>query len=100
MNIVENRRYNFFTFIPFVIIEQLYHFSNQFYVALMVTQFFDLLKVGFFADYFLPVLIVFTITFIKEAFDEYHRYIKDIEANNQSLRYLHKFRFLNFYFYF
>ena len=84
-NVVKNHRYNIITFIPFVIIEQLRHFSNAFYIILLISQFFPPLKVGFLADYLAPILIVFAITFIKEGYDDYQRYKKDVEANNQLL---------------
>ena len=80
---VKNHRYNLLTFIPLVVIEQLRHFSNAFYVLLLISQFFAQLKVGFLADYLAPVLIVFAITFIKEGYDDFQRYKKDVEANDQ-----------------
>jgi hypothetical protein len=94
--VIVNHRYNLITFVPSVIIEQLHHFSNQFYVGLFISQFFDWFKVGLLADYLAPITIVFTITFVKEAFDDYQRYKKDIEANNQQVRLVNKSFFLKF----
>lgn len=82
-NVSKNYRYNIFTFFPLVIFEQMRYFSNQFYVFLMLTQFFKPLNVGPVFDYIVPVSIVFLITFVKEAHDDFRRHKKDKDANNQ-----------------
>jgi phospholipid-translocating ATPase len=69
-----------------IIYAQMFYFSNQFYICLLVTQMIDVLRVGFIADFITPVAIVFLTTFVKEGFDDYHRWKKDLEANKQEIR--------------
>jgi phospholipid-translocating ATPase len=82
-NIIKNQKYNIITLIPVVLIIQFSMFSNQFYLLLAASQFFDALKVGFLFSYVAPLVLVLSVTIIKEALDDYCRYKRDKEANNQ-----------------
>ncbi len=66
-----------------VLFNQFSLFSNQFYLLMAVSQFFDALKVGFLFSYVAPLVFVLMITILKEGFDDYYRYLRDKEANNQ-----------------
>ena len=81
-NIIRNQKYNIITLIPFVLFNQFSLFSNQFYLLMAVSQFFDSLKVGFLFSYIAPLALVLFITIFKEGYDDYYRYLRDKEENN------------------
>lgn len=82
-NKVENHKYNFITFIPLVLFNQFKFFGNQFYLIMTITQFIDVLKVGFLFSYFAPLLIVLVVAMAKELYDDIKRYRQDAKNNNQ-----------------
>lgn len=84
-NIIKNQKYNIMTLIPCVLLIQFSLFSNQFYLLMAVSQFFEALKVGFLFSYIAPLALVLTVTIIKEAYDDYNRYRRDKETNNQKI---------------
>lgn len=49
---------------------------------MVISQFFDVLKVGFLFSYVAPLIIVLIITLFKEAYDDYYRYVQDKKFNN------------------
>ena len=79
-----NTKYNFFSFIPLVLLNQFRFFGNQFYLLMTLSQFINVLKVGFLFSYLAPLLIVLTTTLIKEFFDEMKRYSQDKITNNEN----------------
>ena len=82
-NKVVNTRYNILTFIPFTILNQFRFFGNQFYLLMTLSQFIDVLKVGFLFSYLSPLLMVLVVTLIKELFDELKRHSQDKKTNNE-----------------
>ena len=82
-NIIRNQKYNVISLLPLVIFHQFSLFSNQFYLLMAVSQFFDALKVGFLFSYIAPLAFVLFITIFKEGYDDYKRYLRDKESNNQ-----------------
>lgn len=82
-NKVKNQKYNWITIIPLVILYQFSFFSNQFYLALALTQFINVLKVGFLFSYVAPFVVVLSITLLKEIIDEYYRFKRDQQLNNE-----------------
>lgn len=50
---------------------------------MVITQFFDILKVGFLFSYLAPLIIVLTITIFKEAYDDFNRFLQDKITNNK-----------------
>lgn len=81
-NSIKNQKYNILTFIPFVILAQFSIFSNQFYLVLIISQFFEPFKVGFLIGYLSPLVFVIIVTLIKEGRDDFMRYRRDKEINN------------------
>ncbi len=55
-----------------------------------VTQFFNVLQVGFLFAYVGPLVLVLSVTIIKEAYDDICRYRRDKEANTQKYNKLTK----------
>ena len=82
-NEVANHKYNFITFIPLVLYNQFKFFGNQFYLVMTITQFIDVLKVGFLFSYFSPLLMVLVVTMVKELYDDIQRYRQDARTNNE-----------------
>ena len=82
-NVVRNQRYTFISLIPIVLFNQFKFFSNLFFLLIALSQFIPALKIGFMFTYFAPLLIVLTITILKEAVDDFNRYKRDKEANSQ-----------------
>ena len=81
-NKIENQKYNLITFIPVVLFNQFKQFGNFFYLLLSVSQFFDMLKVGFLFTYISPLGIVVGISMLKELYDDINRRIQDKKTNS------------------
>jgi len=82
-NKIKNQKYNILTFLPVVITNQFSYFSNQFYLLMVISQFFDSLKVGFLFSYVAPLVFVLCVTLFKEAIDDIFRFKQDKIINLQ-----------------
>ncbi|CAK75838.1 unnamed protein product (macronuclear) [Paramecium tetraurelia] len=82
-NIVKNQKYSIITFIPIVLFDQFRYFFNLFFLLITLSQFIEPLKVGFLFSYVAPLVFVLTLTLIKEAYDDFKRFLRDREANSQ-----------------
>lgn len=80
-NQINNQKYNILTFIPKVLLNQFKQFFNLFFLAICLSQFFSILRVGFLITYLFPLIFVLSITYIKEGYDDYKRYKRDKELN-------------------
>ncbi|KAI0255451.1 protein transporter [Lactifluus subvellereus] len=85
-NIVRNQKYNVFTFLPIVFYEQFKFFFNLYFLLVALSQFVPALRTGFLITYIAPLAFVLLVTMGKEAYDDYKRNLRDLEAN--SARYL------------
>ena len=56
----------------------------MFYLLIALSQFVNMLKVGFLFTYVAPLAFVLAFTLVKEAVDDYYRKKRDKETNNQS----------------
>jgi len=84
-NAVCNQRYTIFTFIPQILFEQFKHFSNFCFLLLSLSQIVPTLKVGPFYSYMGPLVFVIGITLIKESIDDFKRYQRDKEVNEEKI---------------
>jgi len=82
-NKINNKKYNFFTFIPVVLYNQFKQFYNLFFLLIMISQLFPVLRVGFLITYVAPLAFVLIITLIKEAIDDIKRWNRDKELNSE-----------------
>jgi len=82
-NAINNQKYNIFTFIPKVLFNQFRQFYNLFFLLICISQLFPLLRIGFIVTYVTPLLFVLTITLLKEGIDDFKRYRRDTEINNE-----------------
>lgn len=72
------------TVIPKFFFEQIFNnFSNLFYFILTMLQCIKILRVGGLYSYIFPLAFTLCLSAIKEFFDEYNKYLKDKEFNNQ-----------------
>ena len=87
-NKIENHKYNLITFVPVVLFNQFKQFGNFFYLIMSITQFFEELKVGFMFTYLSPLVIVVTISMIKELYDDINRRIQDKKTNSTMITWM------------
>lgn len=82
-NITRNQKYSAISVVPTVLFQQFCFFSNLFFLGISLSQLIPDLKVGFMFTYVAPLAVVLGITVIKEAVDDYKRFLRDKETNNQ-----------------
>jgi phospholipid-translocating ATPase len=64
-NAVNNQKYNIINFLPIVLFDQFKLFFNFFQLAINLSQFIPILKVGFLFTYLAPLIMVLTFTLVK-----------------------------------
>lgn len=82
-NVIRNQKYSILTFLPMVLYEQFKFFFNLYFLLNAFTQLLPGLRVGYLFTYFGPLTFVLTVTIVKEGYDDYKRYLRDLEANSQ-----------------
>uniref|UniRef100_A0A915J7D5 P-type ATPase N-terminal domain-containing protein n=1 Tax=Romanomermis culicivorax TaxID=13658 RepID=A0A915J7D5_ROMCU len=82
-NGVQNRKYNFFTFIPIVLFNQFKFFLNLYFLIMALSQFIPEIRVGYLSTYWGPLGFVLGVTMIREAIDDFRRYMRDREVNSK-----------------
>ncbi|KAI5172876.1 phospholipid-translocating ATPase [Nematocida sp. LUAm3] len=81
-NIVRNQKYSILTFFPLVMSQQLRHFLNIFFLFVMFSQHFETVRVSHPLTSLFPWLLVQFLVCVKEGHDDFKRYKRDMEANN------------------
>jgi phospholipid-translocating ATPase len=82
-NVIRNQKYSIFSFLPLVLYEQFKFFFNLYFLLNAFTQLLPTLRVGYLFTYFGPLSFVLAVTIFKEGYDDYKRYLRDLEANSQ-----------------
>uniref|UniRef100_A0A674PKR5 Phospholipid-transporting ATPase n=1 Tax=Takifugu rubripes TaxID=31033 RepID=A0A674PKR5_TAKRU len=82
-NVINNQKYNFFTFLPAVLFNQFKYFYNLYFLLLACSQFIKELRLGALYTYWVPLGFVLIITIIREAVEEIRCYVRDKEVNSQ-----------------
>ena len=82
-NILKSQKYNIITFLPLSLFYQFKVFNNQFNLLMASSQLINALKVGFLFTYITPLLIILTVSLIREAIDDIKRYRRDKEQNTK-----------------
>ena len=82
-NLIVNSRYAWKSFLPLVLYHQFQYFFNLFFLLIAMSQFVDMLKVGFMFTYIAPLILVLGFTLLKEAYDDRNRKARDLETNTQ-----------------
>lgn len=71
------------SFVPLVLFNQFKFFFNLFFLGVSLSQFFEPLRVGFLFTFLAPLIFVLLLTMGKEAYDDYHRYLRDQVLNTK-----------------
>uniref|UniRef100_A0A8C7PBQ6 Phospholipid-transporting ATPase n=1 Tax=Oncorhynchus mykiss TaxID=8022 RepID=A0A8C7PBQ6_ONCMY len=82
-NVINNQKYNFFTFLPGVLFNQFKYFFNLYFLLLACSQFVNELRLGALYTYWVPLGFVLIITIAREAVEEIRCYCRDKEVNSQ-----------------
>ncbi|GAA6107016.1 probable phospholipid-transporting ATPase IIA [Tachysurus ichikawai] len=82
-NVINNQKYNFFTFLPGVLFNQFKYFFNLYFLLLACSQFVNELRLGALYTYWVPLGFVLIITIVREAVEEIRCYVRDKEVNSQ-----------------
>uniref|UniRef100_A0A671U1D6 Phospholipid-transporting ATPase n=1 Tax=Sparus aurata TaxID=8175 RepID=A0A671U1D6_SPAAU len=82
-NVINNQKYNFFTFLPAVLFNQFKYFFNLYFLLLACSQFVPELRLGALYTYWVPLGLVLIITIMREAVEEIRCYLRDKEVNSQ-----------------
>uniref|UniRef100_A0A3P9DBC1 Phospholipid-transporting ATPase n=1 Tax=Maylandia zebra TaxID=106582 RepID=A0A3P9DBC1_9CICH len=82
-NVINNQKYNFFTFLPGVLFNQFKYFFNLYFLLLACSQFVEELRLGALYTYWVPLGLVLIITIMREAIEEIRCYLRDKEVNSQ-----------------
>ena len=78
----ENQKYSALFFVHVVLFNQFRQFGNFFYLIMTITQFFDVLKVGFLFTYLSPLCMVVGFSMLKEMYDDIKRRLQDKKTNS------------------
>lgn len=89
-NIIDNSKYSVISFLPLVLYHQFRYFFNLFFLIIALSQFVNMLKVGFMFTYVAPLALVLGFTLAKEGYDDYNRKKRDDETNNQTYTLIEK----------
>ncbi|CAD5208340.1 unnamed protein product [Bursaphelenchus xylophilus] len=89
-NVVCNQKYNVFTFVPLVLFQQFKFFLNLYFLLMACSQFIPAIQIGAPITYWGPLGFVLTITLIREAFDDFVRFLRDRELNSEKYEKLTK----------
>uniref|UniRef100_A0A8C9VUT5 Phospholipid-transporting ATPase n=1 Tax=Scleropages formosus TaxID=113540 RepID=A0A8C9VUT5_SCLFO len=82
-NVINNQKYNFFTFLPGVLFNQFKYFFNLYFLLLACSQFVPELRLGALYTYWVPLGFVLIITIVREAVEEVRCFLRDKEVNSQ-----------------
>eukprot|EP01083_Nonionella_stella_P024971 68771_1 len=88
-NTVNNQKYSLFSFIPMFLFDQFKQFGNAYFLIIALTQLpihgspFESMWVGVWWTHIAPLVFVLCIAFMREAYDQFSRYIQDKEINDQ-----------------
>ncbi|KAF2983717.1 hypothetical protein EK904_006693 [Melospiza melodia maxima] len=81
-NVINNQKYNFFTFLPGVLFNQFKYFFNLYFLLLACSQFVVEMRLGALYTYWVPLGFVLAVTVIREAAEELRCYMRDKEEDS------------------
>ncbi|OMJ71781.1 hypothetical protein SteCoe_29926 [Stentor coeruleus] len=82
-NSVKNTKYTIFNFLFLFLYYQFKQPMNFFFLIISLSQTYPPLQVGFLFTYIAPLVFVMVVTMSKEAYDDYLRWKRDTEVNNE-----------------
>ncbi|KAF8367410.1 tat-5 [Pristionchus pacificus] len=82
-NTLCNQKYNIFSFVPLVLFQQFKFFLNLYFLLMACSQFIPMIQIGSPITYWGPLGFVLCITLIREALDDFVRFLRDKEMNGE-----------------
>lgn len=82
-NKISNTKYNLFNFIPKNLWEQFSRFMNKYFLLIAVLQLWPLITPVSPVSTWGPLIVIFSVSATKEAWDDYGRYCSDKEFNDK-----------------
>ncbi|VDO69515.1 unnamed protein product [Schistosoma mattheei] len=83
LNYIKTTKYTLLTFIPYNLWEQLHRFANIYFIFILILNFIP--EIDAFAKEIapIPVLITLIIVAIKDAYEDFRRYLSDRKVNKK-----------------
>ncbi|XP_020486231.2 phospholipid-transporting ATPase ID [Labrus bergylta] len=87
-NAIKTSKYNIFTFLPLNLFEQFRRLANAYFLFLMVLQLIPQVSSLSWFTTAVPLLLVLTMTAVKDASDDINRHKSDKQVNNRTVNVL------------
>ncbi|XP_059845434.1 phospholipid-transporting ATPase ID-like [Hypanus sabinus] len=84
-NRIKTSKYNIFTFLPVNLFEQFQRIANAYFLFLLILQVIPQVTSLSWYTTVVPLVLVLTITAVKDAIDDYFRYKSDNQVNNREV---------------
>ncbi|MBN3296332.1 AT8B2 ATPase, partial [Amia calva] len=82
-NRIKTSKYNIFTFLPINLFEQFQRVANAYFLFLLILQLIPQISSLSWFTTIVPLVLVLTITAVKDATDDYFRHKSDKQVNNR-----------------
>ncbi|CRG93538.1 phospholipid-transporting ATPase, putative [Plasmodium gallinaceum] len=82
-NKIRSTKYSILTFIPLFLFYQFSDFLNLFYLCVSLLQIIPIFNTGYVFTFVAPLIFIIFISLINEVVDDFKRFIKDLENNNE-----------------
>ncbi len=66
-----------------MLFQQFSVFLNLYFLIMACSQFIPSIRIGYLYTYWAPLAFVITVTMLREAYDDFKRYLRDKELNSQ-----------------
>ncbi|XP_051548241.1 phospholipid-transporting ATPase ID-like isoform X2 [Myxocyprinus asiaticus] len=94
-NRIKTAKYNIFTFLPINLFEQFQRFANAYFLVLLILQLIpEISSLSWFTT-IVPLVLVLSITAVKDATDDYFRHKSDQQVNTRQSQVLIKGKLQN-----
>ncbi|XP_004600454.2 phospholipid-transporting ATPase FetA-like [Sorex araneus] len=84
-NTIKTSRYNFFNFLPLNLFEQFQRIANAYFLILLILQLIPQISSLAWYTTVIPLMVVLTITAVKDASDDVKRHKNDKQVNSRSV---------------
>lgn len=89
-NAIKTSKYNVFTFLPLNLFEQFQRVANAYFVFLLILQLIPQVSSLSWFTTVVPLVLVLTVSAVKDATDDYYRHKSDNQVNNRTVQVLSK----------
>ncbi|XP_030647206.1 probable phospholipid-transporting ATPase IM [Chanos chanos] len=84
-NAIKTSKYNFFTFLPMNLFEQFQRIANAYFLILLILQVIPAISSLSWFTTVLPLVLVLSVTAVKDATDDINRHRSDKHVNNRKV---------------